>query len=123
MTKNSDEMAFEEWVVSEDTHEKDGREGYFANKNNFTRDYWIAEKAWQEALKYKQEEFQRMENAWREKFRYETVRLSKEIEDERKRSEKLYKIVKIQVYLFNCGEMIDAERLEQALQEYQAREE
>jgi hypothetical protein len=69
MTKNSDEMAFEssklddhdrrsfeEWVASEGTREKEGREGYFANNNNFTRDYWIAEKAWLAAIQWREEQ-------------------------------------------------------------------
>jgi hypothetical protein len=94
MTKNSDEMAFEEWVASEDTCEKDGREGYFANKNNFTRDYWIAEKAWQAAIAH-----------------------------ERKRSEKLVecmnKILECES-IFNTAWNYD--QIKKALQEYQARE-
>jgi DNA-binding transcriptional regulator YhcF (GntR family) len=96
MTKNSDEMAFEEWVASEDTREKDGREGYFANNNNFTRDYWIAEKAWQAAT-----------------------------EHERKRSEKLKETLEY-IYKTECAgcnlqEVLTA--CKKALQEYQGGEE
>lgn len=51
---------FEKWVASEDTRNKNGREGYFANNNNFTRDYWIAEKAWQAALEYERSQYNGM---------------------------------------------------------------
>jgi hypothetical protein len=100
MTKNSDEMAFEEWVASEDTCEKDGREGYFANNNNFTRDYWIAEKAWQAAIAL-----------------------------ERKRSAKLVKALKDiehTKFIFMTKRGVPkfiSEHAEKALQEYQVREE
>ena len=46
---NKDLNAFHQWVSSEDRHE-----GVFENNNNFTRDYWIAEKTWQAACEYKE---------------------------------------------------------------------
>jgi hypothetical protein len=53
---------FEEWVESEDTRmHPDGREGYFANNNNFTRDHWIAEKAWQAATLSSQKRIKELE--------------------------------------------------------------
>jgi hypothetical protein len=53
---------FEEWVESEDTRmHPDGREGYFANNNNFTRDHWIAEKAWQAATLSSQKRIEELE--------------------------------------------------------------
>jgi hypothetical protein len=45
---DKDKEAFEKWLVSENKHE-----GVFSNNNNFTRDYWIAEKTWQAACEYK----------------------------------------------------------------------
>lgn len=42
-----DEQAFEYWVSVED---REG--GVFENNNNFTRDEWIAKKAWAAALKW-----------------------------------------------------------------------
>lgn len=81
MTNNSDDVAFEEWFVNHFT-KKDLLVWAVDNREDF-------KETWKAALKYKQEEFQRMENAWREKLRYETVRLSRELNEERKRSEKL----------------------------------
>jgi hypothetical protein len=53
---------FEEWVESEDTTmHPSGREGCFANNNNFTRDYWIAEKAWQAATLSSQKRIEELE--------------------------------------------------------------
>jgi hypothetical protein len=49
---NKDLNAFHQWVSSEDRHE-----GVFENNNNFTRDYWIAEKTWQAACEYKKAKF------------------------------------------------------------------
>lgn len=46
-----DKEAFEKWMAFEDRHD-----GVFGNNNNFTRDSWIAERAWQAACEYKQKE-------------------------------------------------------------------
>jgi hypothetical protein len=46
-----DEEAFDKWVESEDKYD-----GVFSNNNNFTRDYWIAEKTWEAACEYMQAE-------------------------------------------------------------------
>jgi hypothetical protein len=53
-------------VASEDKHE-----GVFSNNNNFTRDYWIAEKTWQAACEYKDEEL----IEWKEAARSEAEEL------------------------------------------------
>lgn len=48
---DKDKEAFEKWMESEDRHD-----GVFGNNNNFTRDEWVADKAWQAACEYKQKE-------------------------------------------------------------------
>lgn len=46
---DQDKEAFEKWMKDEDRHD-----GVFGNNNNFTRDEWVADKAWQAACEYKQ---------------------------------------------------------------------
>ena len=54
----NDKEAFEKWMKDEDRHD-----GVFGNNNNFTRDEWIADKAWQAACAYKKEEYSNIMDA------------------------------------------------------------
>ena len=48
---DKDKEAFKKWMKDEDRHD-----GVFGNNNNFTRDEWVADKAWQAACEYKDSE-------------------------------------------------------------------
>lgn len=53
---DKDKEAFKKWMQYEDRHD-----GVFGNNNNFTRDEWIADKAWQAACEYKQKEIDELQ--------------------------------------------------------------
>lgn len=55
---DADKEAFEKWMKDEDRHD-----GVFGNNNNFTRDEWVADKAWQAACEYKQKEYSNIMDA------------------------------------------------------------
>lgn len=70
---DKDREAFEKWMKNEDRHD-----GVFGNNNNFTRDEWVADKAWQAACEYKQKEIQDIisfQNA-------EIIELNKKVSDQ-----------------------------------------
>ena len=80
---DKDQEAFEGWVASEDKHE-----GVFSNNNNFTRDYWIAEKTWQAACEYKDEEL----IEWKEAARSEAEEVNRLQAENKKLREALEQI-------------------------------
>lgn len=62
---DKDKEAFKKWMQYEDRHD-----GVFGNNNNFTRDEWIADKAWQAACEYKQEEYLNLMEAMTQTSQY-----------------------------------------------------